>query len=143
ICGSTGLGALGGCGRCGSGRNGTDQYGGIGVNIAESGSFSVFPNNGVNTNPTNTRHCNITEIASARRLIFRSLAFCSESPSIKHPPSVPICVAEFLFSSLDIAHLSTVFPQANLNCLLHRRMQAALPPPAQRSQGCEVRASSP
>src|SRR6267154_4546806 len=114
----------------------------MGVAIVHGG-FSVFPNNGVNTNPTNTRHCNVTEIASARRFIFRSLAFCSESPSIKHPPSVPICVAEFLFSSLDIAHLSTVFPQANLNCLPHRRMQAALPAPAQRSQGCEVRASSP
>src|SRR5882724_5749530 len=97
----------------------------MGVAIVHGG-FSVFPNNGVNTNATNTRHCNITEIASARRLIFRSLAFCSESPSIKHPPSVPICVAEFLFSSLDIAHLSKIFPQANLNCLLHRRMQAAL-----------------
>src|SRR5260221_3987858 len=143
MCGSTGLGALGGCGPCGPGLNGAAQYGGLGVNIAESGNFSVFPSNGVNTKPTNTRHCNETEIANARRLIFRSRAFCSESPSIKHPPSVPICVAEFLFSSLDIAHLSKSFPQANLNCLLHRRSHAALLSPGQRSHGCQVRASSP
>src|SRR5579859_5533138 len=97
----TGLGALGACGFCGAGRTGTGRYGGIGVNIAVSGNFSVFPSNGVNTNPTSTRHCNVTEIASARRLIFRSRAFCSESPSIKQLPSVPICSPEFLFPLLD------------------------------------------
>src|SRR5579859_1893847 len=90
---------------CSGLRAGGRRYGGIGVTIV-NGNFSVRPNSGTNTSATITADCSATEIVRARRLTFRSRAFCSESPSIKQPPSVPICALERRTFSSDITHLS-------------------------------------
>src|SRR5579859_3554044 len=105
--------------------------------------FSVRPTKGTSTRATIAAHCNAIEIASARRLSFLSRAFCSGSPSIKQLLRVPICSAAFFFSS-DITHLSQILSASQAKTFLPRRQtQVALLLPAQRSQGCEVRASSP
>jgi hypothetical protein len=102
----------------------------------------VCPNNGTITIATSATDCSKIEIVNARRFVFRSRVFCSASPSIKQLPSTPNC-SGLLFSSPDISHLSQNVFSSEQVFLPRRQMQVALHPPAQRSQGCEVRASSP
>src|SRR5262249_41847269 len=112
---------------------------GIGVTML-SEIFSVLPNRGTSTSATSAAHCNAIEIASARRLIFLSRAFCSGSPSIKQLLSVPIWSAAFFFPS-DITHLSRIFPRQRKHfCHAGRRR---LPCLCRRSARRDVRCARP
>src|SRR5579859_8107913 len=103
--------------------------------------FSVRPTKGTSTRATIAAHCNAIEMASARRLIFLSRAFCSGSPSNKQLLSVPICSAAFFFSS-DITHLSQILSasQAKHFCHAGRRR---LPCFCRRGARRDVRCARP
>jgi len=90
------------------------------------GSFSVRPNNGTNTKATITNDCSAIEIPSARRLIFRSRAFCSGFPSIKQLLNVPISSAEFFFSFNGHHTPLPILPRAGKNFLPRRQKAGCL-----------------
>jgi hypothetical protein len=79
-------------------------------------------------------------------LIFLSRAFCSTSPSTKHPLKLPAHSSAFTRSSLDITHLrkneETLPRGSDFAAPATASFEFALWSLARRSQGCEVRASS-
>src|SRR5579859_5974550 len=79
-------------------------YGGIGV-ATRSTNAAGFAKSGAINSAASPAVCNVTEIATARRLIFLSRSVVSASPSTRHPVNVPARASAFTRSSLDMTHL--------------------------------------